>query len=333
MSKDIKITVIVPAYNVEEWFPRCIESILNQTHRALEIIVINDGSTDDTDKLINKYAKMDSRIVAVHQENAGLIEVRERGIKMATGQYVGFVDGDDEIEPDMYERLLENALKYDAEISQCGILYCFYDGRTKQMHGTGNVSVYNNVEGYRELMQGVHVEPSLCNKIYKKELLQDSCPDKSIVNNEDLLRNSVLFTRAKKSVLEDFCGYHYWRREESMSNNARAVQNSSYILRARKLIMEQAKTEVWPYAFSCYVSALVSSYNSLIGLGSDEAEQLRRHCKSELRKRKTYFSHLNQGMRYRSYGILYFSLLYNFFYLIHIKLLYAKIRRQAKACK
>lgn len=335
MNGNIKITVIVPAYNVEKWFPRCIESILSQTHQVLEIIVINDGSTDGTAQLINEYAKNDSRIVAVHQENAGLIEVRERGIKMATGQYIGFVDGDDEIEPDMYERLLENALQYDAEISQCGILYCFYDGRTKKMHGTGNVSVFNKVEGYRELMQGTHMEPSLCNKLYKKELLQgkDSCPDKSIVNNEDLLRNSVLFSRAKKSVLEDFCGYHYWRRAESMSNNTRAVQNSSNILRARKLIMDQANVEVWPYAFSCYASALVSSYNSLIGIGSDEAAQLRRHCKNELRNRKTHFSYLSRGMRYRSYGILYFSVLYNLFYLIHIKLLYAKIRQQAKACK
>ena len=214
MNENIKITVIVPAYNVEEWFPRCIESILSQTHRALEIIVINDGSTDGTAQLINEYAKKDNRIVAVHQDNAGLIEVRERGIEMATGEYIGFVDGDDEIEPDMYERLLENALQYDAEISQCGILYCFYDGRTKKMHGTGEVSVFNDVEGYRELMQGIHMEPSLCNKLYKRELLQDSCPDKSIVNNEDLLRNSDLFSRAKKSVLEDFCGYHYWGRAE-----------------------------------------------------------------------------------------------------------------------
>ena len=109
MSKDIKITVIVPAYNVEDWFPRCIERILNQTHRAIDVVVINDGSTDGSGQLVDEYAKKDNRIVAVHQENAGLIEVRERGIKMATGQYIGFVDGDDEIEPDMFERLLDNA--------------------------------------------------------------------------------------------------------------------------------------------------------------------------------------------------------------------------------
>lgn len=333
MNGNIKITVIVPAYNVEKWFPRCIESILNQTHRALEIVVINDGSTDGTEGLINEYAKKDSRIVAVHQENTGLIEVRERGIKMATGQYVGFVDGDDEIEPDMYERLLKNALQYEAEISQCGILYCFYDGRTKQMHGTGKVHVFGKVEGYKELMQGMNVEPSLCNKLYKKELLKNSCPDKSIVNNEDLLRNSVLFSRASKSVFEDFCGYHYWRRAESMSNNARVVQNGRNILKARKLIMDSANSEVWTYAFSCYVSALISTYNSLIGTDSKETVRLREHCKTELHNRKTHFSYLSRGMRYRSYGVLYFSMFYNLLYTIHIKILHAKIRKQAKAYK
>lgn len=333
MNKEIKITVIVPAYNVEEWFPRCIESILNQTHKALEIVVINDGSTDDTGKLLDEYAEKDNRIVAVHQGNTGLIEVRERGIKMANGQYIGFVDGDDEIEPDMFERLLNNALKYEAEISQCGILYCFYDGRKKPMHGTEKVNVYDKVEGYRELMQGIHMEPSLCNKLYKKELLYDSCPDKSIVNNEDLLRNSVLFSRAEKSVFEDFCGYHYWRRAESMSNNTRAVQNGNNILKARRLIMNRAKAEIWPYAFSCYMSAVVSTYNSLIGIGSEDAAKLRKHCKNELRNGKTHFMHLNRGMRYRSYGILYLPMFYNLFYLIHIKMLYAKIRQQTKTSK
>lgn len=333
MIEKIKITVIVPAYNVEEWFPRCIESILNQNHKALEIIVINDGSTDGTGQLVDEYAKKDNRIVAVHQENKGLIEVRERGIRMATGQYITFVDGDDEIEPDMFERLLNNALKYEAEISQCGILYCFYDGRKKQMHGTGKVYVFDKIEGYRELMQGIHMEPSLCNKLYKKELLQDSCPDKSIVNNEDLLRNSVLFSRANKSVFEDFCGYHYWRRAESMSNNTRAVQNGNNILKARKLIMDSASSAVWSYAFSCYVSALISTYNSLIGNDSAEADQLRNHCRKELRNRKTHFMLLGRGMRFRSYGILYFSVFYNLFYKAHIKILHAKIRQQAKSCK
>lgn len=330
MDKNVKITVIVPAYNVEEWFPRCIESILRQTYHNLEIVVINDGSMDNTGAILDKYAALDNRIVAIHQENTGLIEVRERGIKLATGQYVGFVDGDDEIDLDMFERLLNNAMKYDAEISQCGILYCFYDGRKKQMHGTGKMFEFNRIEGYRELMHGVRMEPSLCNKLYKRELLLDSCPDKSIINNEDLLRNSVLFNRVKRTVFEDFCGYHYWRRTESMSNNSKAVQNGTNILKARKLIMNLASSDVWEYAFTSYASALISTYNSLIGNSEIEAVRLRKECKDDMRKWKCKFKLLSRGMRYRAYAIMYCSILYAFVYKIHIKMLYARIRRQAK---
>ena len=328
MNEEIKVTVIVPAYNVEEWLSRCVESILSQTHQNLEVLIINDGSTDKTGEILNKYASLDSRIVVVHQENAGLIAVRERGIEMANGQYIGFVDGDDEIKSDMIERLLENALKYEADISQCGILYCFYDGRKKPMHGTGKLYLFDKNEGYRELLQGTRVEPSLCNKLYKKELLQDSCLDKSVVNNEDLLRNAVLFSRAQRSVFEDFCGYHYWRRAESMSNNTRAVQNGINILKARKLIVDNAETEVWEYAFASYLSALVSTYNSLIGNKKTDDVKLRKECKNTLFKEKEKFSVLSKGMKYRAYAIMYFPIGYAILYKIHTKRLYAKIQKQ-----
>lgn len=330
MNEQIKVTVIVPAYNVEEWLPRCIESILCQTHHNLEIIIINDGSSDRTGIILDQYALLDNRIITVHQSNKGLIEVRELGIKMASGQYVGFVDGDDEVEPDMFERLLNNAMKYGAEISQCGILYCFYDGRKKPMHGTGELQVFSQSEGYRELMQGIRMEPSLCNKLYKKELLVDSCLDRSIVNNEDLLRNAVTFSRAEKSVFEDFCGYHYWRRAESMSNNARAVQNGTNILKARKLIADKASPEVWKYAFANYLSALVSTYNSLIWNKAVDAAKLRKECKHTLWKEKDNFDVLSKGMKYRAYAIIYCSVCYALVYKVHVKLLYFRIRKEAE---
>lgn len=333
MDNKIKITVIVPAYNVAQWLPRCMESILGQTYGNLEVLAIDDGSTDDTGVILDRFAQMDSRVTALHQRNAGLVAVRECGIAMATGEYIGFVDGDDEIEPDMYERLLENAQKHDAEISQCGILYCFYDGRKKPMHGTGKTFVFNQIEGYRELLRGTQMEPSLCNKLYRRELLQDSCPDPTIVNNEDLLRNAVLFTRAKCSVFEDFCGYHYWRRSESMSNNTRAVQNSINILRARKLIMDMADIDGWKYAFLSYMSAVMGTYNSLIGNKTAEAVQLRKKCKRDMQQGKKNKELVTGRMRYRIDAILYFPHVYNLVYKVHMKLLYARIRRQVKRCK
>ena len=97
MNRDILISVIVPAYNVEEWISRCLDSILNQSHSNLEVIAVDDGSTDKTPQILDQYALEDRRFRVIHQSNSGLIRVHERGIAEAKGQYVGFVDGDDEI--------------------------------------------------------------------------------------------------------------------------------------------------------------------------------------------------------------------------------------------
>ncbi len=123
---------------------------------------------------------------------------------MAKGDYVGFVDGDDVIESNMYERLLNNAIKYHADISHCGIKYCFYDGRVKMHWETGDIKVFDRDTGIKELLSAEIIEPSLCNKLYKRELLYNSCLDVTIVNYEDLLRNFVLFQRQKKQFMKIF---------------------------------------------------------------------------------------------------------------------------------
>lgn len=325
------ISVIIPAYNVEEYLARCLDSVLAQTHRELEILVINDGSTDDTAAICDAYAARDSRVRVVHQVNAGLAAVRDRGIALATGSYVSFVDGDDEIEPDMMERLLKNALKYDADISQCGILYCFYDGRRKPMRGTGELTVMDRDEGLRELLRGERMEPSLCNKLYAARILKDSCPDVTIANNEDLLRNAVLFGRAERSVFEDFCGYRYWRRAESMSNDpVRAVRIASDVIRARKLVMELVPGSVRTEARQSYAGALIGGFHSSLGLNTPEAREMGRRCRKELRE---YLPDLRQSSRsiwIRAMGIRLVPVLYGGLQRLHMRRVYARIRRQAE---
>lgn len=314
-----KISIIVPAYNVAKWLPRCLNSLIRQSYKELEIIVINDGSTDETGNIIDEFAKKDERIIAIHQENKGLIAVREKGISIASGMYIGFVDGDDSVLPEMYERLIHNAIRYNASISQCGILYCLEDGRTVPMHGTNELIVYNKMEGLKALLKGDKIEPSLCNKIYLADLLKDSCLDTSILNNEDLLRNYVLFERAEKSVFEDFCGYLYWRREGSMSNNHSYVVNYDNILRARKKILDIANTEVKEAAYSCYLSSVLSCYNIMINVKDEEAKILGKKCRKELALQKKKLYTLNKGRILRILAILYVPNIYNILFKIHFK--------------
>lgn len=323
------ISVIIPAYNVEEYLSRCLDSVLAQTHRELEVIVINDGSTDGTAAIADAYALRDNRVRPIHQPNAGLAAVRDRGIELANGSYVSFVDGDDEIEPDMLERLLQNALRYNAEISQCGILYCFYDGRQKPMHGTKKLTVMNRDESLRELLRGIHMEPSLCNKLYASHILKNSCPDTSINNNEDLLRNAVLFSRSKATVFEDFCGYRYWRRAESMSNDpSRAVRIANEVLQARKLILGLVPEAVVPEAEDCYIHALITGFNASCLLKNAATADLRRRCRRELRELLPGMQDRNPGLRKRALAIVWLPLPYSIAMRLHSWSIRRRIRRQ-----
>lgn len=330
MDRDVKISVIIPAYNVAQWLPRCIESVLSQTYQNLEILVIDDGSTDESGMIADSYGQKDARIVVTHQKNAGLVAVREKGIALATGEYVSFVDGDDVIEPDFLARLLENAVKYDADISHCGMKFCFYDGRVKLHYGTGEIRTFDNLTGVQELLRGGRIEPSLCNKLYRRELLADSCLDGSVMNNEDLLRNFVLFSRANKSVFEDFCGYQYWRRAESMSNNGFRAKVCRDILRARFLILENSNEQTKPAAKQSYLNALIFCYNSAIGASADEAKEMRVHCKDELKRLKHDLTALPRSLFIRAVAILNFAFVYHPLYKLHERNVYSKINAARK---
>ena len=125
--ESVLISIIVPAYNIENYIGRCLDSLLHQVYEKLEIVVVNDGSIDDTGRIIDQYADMDQRIVPLHKANGGVFSARLAGIEKATGEYIGFVDGDDYIEPEMFGRLLKNAMKYNTDISHCGYQMVFPD--------------------------------------------------------------------------------------------------------------------------------------------------------------------------------------------------------------
>ena len=112
------ISIIVPVYNIEEYLPRCIESILRQTYTNLQLVLVDDGSKDRSGALCDEYAKKDSRILVVHKENGGSSSARNRGIEVATGEYLGFVDSDDYVEPDMYGKMVTAILENGCNIVQ-----------------------------------------------------------------------------------------------------------------------------------------------------------------------------------------------------------------------
>lgn len=315
-----KISVIVPAYNVAPWISNCLNSILAQTYKNLEVIVIDDGSIDETPQIIDYFAKKDSRIIAIHQKNAGLVAVRNKGITRASGDYIAFVDADDAIDPDMYERLMFNAIKYQADISHCGVRFCFPDGHVELHYGTNKIKIQNNFEGQKDLLEGEFIEPGLWNKLYRSSLLIDSCLDENVLNNEDLLRNFVLFKRAKKSVFEDFCGYQYYQREGSMSkDNSKIIQAERHIRRARKLIVEHSSEEIYPYAMRTWLSSIVNSVNTLAFSNKPQEKQYCRECREELRKERKHLHYLIKRQQLAARIIIFSPLLHRLVYRLYKK--------------
>lgn len=127
-----KVSVIVPVYNVEKLLARCLDSLVSQTLKDIEIICVNDGSVDNSLDVLRKYAQQDSRIVVVSQENLGPSAARNRGMQIATGEYIGFVDGDDWIDLNFFEKLYNSAKKYDADIACASVVRKFKSGRKRQ---------------------------------------------------------------------------------------------------------------------------------------------------------------------------------------------------------
>ena len=260
------ISVIVPVFNLENCITRTLDSILSQSYMDIEIIAVDDGSSDHSGKVLDEYAQMHANIRVIHKENGGVTSARLRGVAEASGEWIGFVDGDDEIEPEMYERLLRNALEYGAEISHCGYQMCFPDGRVNYFHNTGKVMEQDKKQGLTDLLDGSVVEPGLWNKLYKRDLFQNigHQMDSSIRINEDLLMNFLLFACAKKAVFEDFCPYHYIVRLNSAS---RQNLNSNKIydpIRVKEHILTIAPAEVIPVARRAYLSTCINVYNSVM---------------------------------------------------------------------
>ena len=163
------VSIIVPVYNVEKYLSKCIDSILAQTYKNLEIILVDDGSKDNSGTICDEYSKKDKRIKIIHKPNGGISDVRNHGLKIATGDYIGFVDSDDYIAEDMFETLVSLLEKNDADISIVSF-YEYYNGKLIGVRENENVEIMNKVEAIKELLIDRKIQSYTWNKLFKKEL-------------------------------------------------------------------------------------------------------------------------------------------------------------------
>lgn len=260
-----KISVVVPAYNIAQWLPRSLDSLLAQTHENLEIIVVDDGSSDNTRAVLESYTAKHEKIRAIHKENGGVTSARLRGAAEASGDWIAFMDGDDYVEPQMYGRLLEIARKHHADIAHCGHQICFPDGRVEYVHRCGELFVQDHRTGLWDLLDNNRVSLSLCTKLYRRELFEglDAWMDTSIKNNEDLMMNYYLFDRANYAVFEGVCPYHYILRQGSASYRGITENYIFDPIRVRQMLLQRCAPEMQEDVRHAYLRNLLFNYAQL----------------------------------------------------------------------
>ncbi len=317
------ISIIVPVYNVEAYIIRTLDSILAQTYSDIEVIVVNDGSTDKTGFVIDDYARQHGQVKVIHKQNEGVTIARMTGVKAARGEWIGFVDGDDEIEPDMYEFLFNNAMKHKADISHCGYQMVFADGRVNYFYNTGRLVKQDKPTGLKDLLDGSYIEPGLCNKLFHKtlfhSLLHDHTMDTSIRINEDLLMNFILFSEAKQSVFEDVCKYHYLVRSSSAS---RAPLNNNKIydpICVKQKILRLNVDDVKEYAEKAYIGTCVNVYNSLMLERTEKFLDDEVEVRKLIQNRKEWISLLSKKQQILADLILYLPKVYKPVYRFYAK--------------
>lgn len=224
MQNDKLVSVIVTAYNIEKYIGRCMDSLLSQTYQNLEIILVDDGSLDGTAVICDEYAAKSDKIRVIHKANGGPSAARNAGLAIAHGEYIGYVDGDDWVEPDMYRDMLKACLDTGAQIAIC--TYRQVGKGSEEIHPTGDIIELERekaLEWYISGHEQYHIYHSVWSKLFKREIIRD------IVflegrKSEDIMYTTWALARASKCVFLDTPYYNYMMDREGSIMNSKLVE-------------------------------------------------------------------------------------------------------------
>lgn len=208
------ISVIIPVYNVEKELRRCLDSIIGQTYRNLEIILVDDGSTDKSGSICDEYENKDSRTKVIHKRNGGLSDARNCGIEIATGNYITFVDSDDYVTADYVEYLLMEAKKNGADVSIVSHKKIWNEN--DQLNDVKEIQkIFTPIEAVEDLFYQRHIETSAWGKLYRRNIFQNIRFPVGLLY-EDLATTYLLLLNSKKIVWSNAKKYYYFQREDSI---------------------------------------------------------------------------------------------------------------------
>lgn len=239
------ISIVVPVYNAEKFLPKSLESLQNQTYTELEIILVNDGSNDGSAAICEQYASTDKRFVVIHKENGGVSSARNAGLKRVTGEYVGFVDPDDWIEPDMFKRLYQLTQEYNADISMCGYMKEKADGTILNTLEPPSVTSFTSKEALNTILNDDSFRGFLWNKLFSAAILKENPSlklDENIHFCEDLLFCCKAILASKSLVYDSTPFYHYMFHDNNASSSQYSLKKLTS-LEALEQIIEMLSEE------------------------------------------------------------------------------------------
>lgn len=244
-----QLSIIVPVYNVESYLSSCLDSILNQSYKDFELILIDDGSTDNSGIICDSYAEKDSRIIVRHQANAGVSSARNLGLDIASGELISFIDSDDIIESQMLEILVNNLHKFNCDISVCRLDIIKINGENSVIDLKKSLLLENKYVIFHYFTDPIVKEflYGPCNKIIRKKIIGDIRFSKYALG-EDILFMFNILQEAKTIYIDKFVGYHYIHRNNSAMRSKFSIKRLDYVYACQDLV-EICKQRA-PYAFS-----------------------------------------------------------------------------------
>ena len=257
------ISVIVPVYNVEKYLERCVKSIAAQTYKDLEILLIDDGSTDKSGKMCDDFQQTDSRIKAFHKQNGGLSDARNYGIEHSAGEFISFVDSDDYIDEKMLETLHRLITENDADLAVCSAMDVFEGKEVTQVKEIKEFNL-NKVESYKYMLRGDGI-PSACNKLYKMQTVGNvRFPVGKLY--EDGFFTPQILKRVEKTAVTSKPMYYYFRRADSITTKP-FRKGDLDVIEAYDKCVKQVKElcpEALPYAEFRYRNAYFNVLDKML---------------------------------------------------------------------
>ena len=273
------VSVIVPVYNVEKYLNKCVDSIVNQTYKNLEIILVDDGSPDNCPQMCDDWAEKDSRIKVIHKENGGVSSARNTGLDKANGEYISFIDSDDYIDKDMFKTLLDKDYSsYDL------VEYGFTsDKKSVNTDSFENDIILNNTEEcILNLIKGI-INPSVCDKLYNSKHISSIRFNKSKSIGEDYLFNFAYLLNIEKIIIINKPLYFYSERKNSATNVLREDMINRW-KNTKEIISSYSfkESSVKYAAYSHYIYELLCCINEAVAICDDSSAQLFSEIQKEL---------------------------------------------------